>query len=127
MYIKLFILFAFICCPLEGMMQPPKKEIRQPKKTTPIKRHMPREASTRTQEKVSDVALDYFKRLSALETRINKFINSTKDYNSGHAFIVWAIEEDDYITWEDKQKLYDHYEEILNKKFKHPLKKSPTP
>lgn len=64
---------------------------------------------------------DYFSKHRALETRLNKYIDIAKDYNPSHKLLILAIESDPYVTWEDKQKLYDHYEEILHNKFKHTL------
>lgn len=70
--------------------------------------------------------LDYYEKLRSLETRLNKFINMSKDYKSTHNLIIIAIENDPHVIWKDKQELYDHYEEILYKKFEHLFKKSPT-
>lgn len=134
-HLVLFVLFTFSnsLVGMQNQKQPlPKKEQGQiqPKITSlpASTKQLSKKERGQIHPKVASLPMPiaYFEQFRALESDLNKSIDRATDYKSTHEFIIGKIELNPYINWQDKQELYNHYEEVLYKKFENMFKKIPA-
>lgn len=130
----LFVLVLVSCCPALAMYQSVYKESSRqtraiaPKTQTALRTNV---LQTKLSEEEKAITakkkqMGYFKDLSNLETKLNTLVNKATDYPHAHNLIVLTIESNPAIKQEDKQELYNNYEEILYNKFEHTFRKNPA-
>lgn len=60
---------------------------------------------------------DYFKKLAAVETRLNQLVTNAKDYQTGKEELEEIINNNGSLTDEDKKDLRDKFTQELREKF----------
>lgn len=127
----LFILILANACPALAMYKSVYKESsRQTRAIAPktFQSNVPQIGLSEDQKAIAakNTQMAYFKDLSKLETKLNSLVNKATDYPRAHNLIVLTIESNPVIKQEDKQELYNTYEEVLYKKFEHTFRKNPA-